>query len=222
MAFPRVCASREDALEALLHATSDEDPLVCHIALRMAEELGEREGVDERVMRRAPGRSSRTRRPRSAWRARSSSVAPATRRTASRGSSGRSPWESSARATARTWPPRSSSPASSGFESARPGLERRAFGGLLGLRRDPFAWHARVALARMGHERACREILGELGARDRDLRTLAVAAAGRARLSAARDRIASMRGREALADPDAVDEALAALAPADSRGAPRS
>jgi hypothetical protein len=69
-----------------------------------------------------------------------------------------------------------------------------------------------VALARMGHERAQREILRELSARDRDLRTLAVAAAGRARLVAAREPIAAMKGDARRADPDAVDEALAALA----------
>lgn len=99
-----------------------------------------------------------------------------------------------------------------GLTAAQPGLERRAFGGLLGLRRDPYAWHARVALARLGHERACRDILRELGARDRDVCTLAVAAAGRARLGSARDRIQALRGNESRADPHAVDEALAALA----------
>jgi hypothetical protein len=98
------------------------------------------------------------------------------------------------------------------LEGAKPGLEKRAFGGLLGFRRDPFAWHARVALARMGHERAQREILRELSASDRDLRTLAVAAAGRARLVAAREPIAAMKGDARRADPEAVDEALAALA----------
>ena len=66
----------------------------------------------------------------------------------------------------------------------------------------------------MGHARACREILAELSSADRDLRTLAVAAAGRARLHVARERIAAMRGNEGRADPDAVAEALATLAPA--------
>jgi hypothetical protein len=98
-----------------------------------------------------------------------------------------------------------------GLAAARPGLERRAFGGLFGLRRDPLAWHARVALARMGHERACREILRELGDGDRDVCTLAVAAAGRAHLTAARERILSLRGDTRRADPHAVDDALAAL-----------
>jgi len=106
-----------------------------------------------------------------------------------------------------------------GMESARPALERRAFGGALALRRDRFAWHARIALAKMGHERAIREIVGELRSWSRDRRTLAVAAAGRARITSARALIASMRGDADRADTDAVDEALAALdagAPADA------
>jgi hypothetical protein len=101
-----------------------------------------------------------------------------------------------------------------GLEAARPGLERRAFGGAL-LLRDRFAWNARVALARMGHTRACEQIVRELDAWDRDRRTLAVAAAGRARIAAARDRITAMRGDAQRADPHAVDEALEALAPAE-------
>lgn len=51
----------------------------------------------------------------------------------------------------------------------------------------------------------------ELGDRRRDVRTLAVAAAGRARLVAARERILAMRGNPARADPTAVDEALAVI-----------
>ena len=39
IAFPRVTASPEAAIEALVQATHDADPLVCHIALRMAEEV---------------------------------------------------------------------------------------------------------------------------------------------------------------------------------------
>jgi len=68
-----------------------------------------------------------------------------------------------------------------------------------------------VALARMGHERAAREIVRDLRAWDRGQRTLAVAAAGRARLGAAREIIAAMRGDERRADPHAVEEALGAL-----------
>ena len=202
MAFPRVCTSREDAHEALLAATRDDDPLVCHIALRMAEELGEGGGVDERICAPRPGarHARRARGPRGERgppRSRSGD--------ASAGASRRS-WSTSRWGRSRTREREDLAAAIElagelGIGAARPGLERRAFGGLLGLRRDPFAWHARVALARMGHERACREILGELGASDRDLRTLAVAAAGRARMVAARDRIAAMRGRRRARRP---------------------
>ncbi len=108
MAFPRVCASREDAEEALLAATRDDDPLVCHIALRMAEELGEGGGLDERMRLRALALLAHAvaRGPRGERRP--ARRAPATRRRASRRSWWRSPSAPSARATARIWPPRSS------------------------------------------------------------------------------------------------------------------
>lgn len=97
-----------------------------------------------------------------------------------------------------------------GIEEARPGLERRAFG-WLGVRRDGFAWHSRVALARMGDARATSSIERGLTALSRDTRTFAVAAAGAARLTSLRDRIAGMRGDESRADPQAVEDALALL-----------
>jgi hypothetical protein len=219
IAFPRVSASREAAIEALLAATRDEDALVCHIALRMAEELssadGEDGGVDARVLVRARALLAHdaaevrvasaillaaVETPGSALRRASEEILV---QVASGGLKTRDREDEAAAIELA---------GALGLEAARPGLERRAFGGLLGLRRDPLAWHARVALARMGHARACREILRELSAADRDLRTLAVAAAGRARLAAAREPIAAMRGDEARADPDAVAEALAILA----------
>jgi len=97
-----------------------------------------------------------------------------------------------------------------GLDAARDGLARRAFG-LFGVSRDPFAWQARVALARLGDERARGAILRGLDAWSRDARTLAVAAAGRARLAAARPRLLEMRGKPERAEPSAVEEALAAL-----------
>jgi hypothetical protein len=98
-----------------------------------------------------------------------------------------------------------------GLSEATGGLERRAWG-LFGAARDPFAWQARVALARLGHERAKLGILKGLRAWSRDARTLAVAAAGRARMSEAKSSIEAMRGDVERADPDAVEEALALLA----------
>lgn len=217
IAYPRVCSSREAALEALITATRDDDPLVSHIALRMAEEIGTEEGdssVDARVLTRARallGHDAPVVRvaaailmaPRGDARAKEILVQVAARslKTTDR--------EDEAAAIELV--------GELGLEAARAGLERRAFGRWLGLLRDELAWHARVALARMGHERASREILRELAAPDRDVRTLAVAAAGRARLRAARGPIDAMRGHEGRADPGAVEEALAAIAEADER-----
>jgi hypothetical protein len=95
-----------------------------------------------------------------------------------------------------------------GLPDAVVGLRRRAWG-VIG--RDPLAFEARVALARLGDERAKEKILRGLGAWTKDVRTMAVVAAGRARLAAARDRIAGMSGDPSRAEPDAVDEALALL-----------
>jgi HEAT repeat protein len=97
-----------------------------------------------------------------------------------------------------------------GLEAAYPGLVRRAFGGLLG--RDRFAWQARVALARLGDERACRSILKDLSSWSYEARNMAVAAAGRARIAEARPLLLALRDRPDRADPDAVQEALALLA----------
>jgi HEAT repeat protein len=94
-----------------------------------------------------------------------------------------------------------------GLEAARPGLERRAWR-LTRLGRQRFTWQARVALARLGDARAKESILRGLAAWTRDARTLAVAAAGRARLAEARPLLLEMRGDELRADPHAVREAL--------------
>jgi HEAT repeat protein len=214
MAFPRVCASRSDAIEALVHATEDSDPAVCHIALRMAEELGDpgesKTVVDEAVLRRARDLlehdSALVR------------VAAAVVTARAGDDAGHPILVAAASGELRTPDGEDESAAIElcgelGLQDARAGLERRAFGraGLLGLRQDRYSWHARVALARMGHERAGREIVRDLTSWDKSRRTLAVAAAGRARLTAAREIIARMRGDDSLADPYAVDEALEAL-----------
>jgi HEAT repeat protein len=94
------------------------------------------------------------------------------------------------------------------ISEARPALSRRAFG-YFGLFRDPLAWHARVALARLGDEQAKAAILRGLTAFTRDARTIAVAAAGRARLREARTILQRMTPAEA--DPETVAEALSEL-----------
>jgi len=96
-----------------------------------------------------------------------------------------------------------------GLKAASSALERRAFGWLS--RTHPLGWHARVALARLGHVRAEQAILKGLAAWTRDARTLAVVGAGRARLAAARASILAFRGDPGRAEPEAVEEALALL-----------
>jgi HEAT repeat protein len=95
------------------------------------------------------------------------------------------------------------------LQAATPGLERRAFGVFGG--RTPVSWHARVALAELGHGRAKSAILRGLSAWSRDARTLAVAAAGRARLQEAREILERMLGAPERAEPDAVTDALASI-----------
>ena len=98
-----------------------------------------------------------------------------------------------------------------GIQAAREPLARRAFG-VFGVKLDAHGWNACVALSRLGDERASRAILGRLRAWNRDTRTLAVVAAGRARLGAAKKAILEFRGDVRRADPDAVEEALERLA----------
>lgn len=97
-----------------------------------------------------------------------------------------------------------------GLAAARPGLERRAFGGLVS--RDRFAWHARVALAKLGDDRARQSILRDLRSWSFETRTLAVVAAGRAKIREAYALVSAMRNQPLRADPLAVNETLALLA----------
>jgi HEAT repeat protein len=98
-------------------------------------------------------------------------------------------------------------------------LERRAWGRRRVLRtvlswgagdRASCAWHARIALARMGHDRARAEILGDLSSRRRETREAAVVAIGRARIREARTTIEALGG--GAVDPSLVREALVRLA----------
>jgi HEAT repeat protein len=94
-----------------------------------------------------------------------------------------------------------------GVTEAVPHLERRAFT-LLGFGEGRFAWQALVSLARMGHLRARARIMRDLRSWSRDRRTLAVAAAGRAKLAEARPLVEAMKGDEARADAGTVALAL--------------
>ncbi|MDB4944059.1 MAG: repeat protein [Labilithrix sp.] len=95
-----------------------------------------------------------------------------------------------------------------GLAEARPHLERRAWG-LARLVKDTCVFHAKIALARLGHPRAVREILDDLRATRPDVLGGAVVAAGRARLREARAAIEALP--EGMVDPELVAEALARL-----------
>ena len=212
IAYPRLAES-EAALVALEKATRDDDPLVTHIALRMAEELGEKAGeVDARLVRRARallGHDAALVRV---------AAAVLLARAGEKGCE-----EVLAKVAGGELATREGADEGAaielcgelGIEAARPGLERRAFGGMLGFFKDRFQWHARVALARMGHSRARREIAGDLASWDPSRRTLAVAAAGRAHMTDVRETLLAMR-RDKRANAGALDEALRALAEAES------
>lgn len=226
IAFPRVCAQREEAVEALVRATRDDDPLVCQIALRMAEELATSGDDDEAPAEEGPAPidPALMERARALLEHRSPLVRSAAAVLLARGGdAGGHPVVVAVATGALRGADREDEAAAIelcgelGLEAASGALERRAWSGLLGVGRDPLYWYARVALARMGHARATREILQDIRGRDRHRCTLAVAAAGRARLVAARDPIAALRGDDRRADQGAVEDALAALEPDGAR-----
>jgi HEAT repeat protein len=104
------------------------------------------------------------------------------------------------------------------MREAIPHLERRVWGGRRVLRSvlswgagegASCAWHARIALARMGHERARQAILADLRSWRRETREAAVVAAGRARLLEARAALEHLGGS---VDDALVREALLRLA----------
>jgi HEAT repeat protein len=152
IAYPRRAPDEAAAVNALEAATRDDDELVAHIALRMAEEIGEKAGgVDPRLVRRA--------------RALLAHDAPMVRLAAAilLARAGEEGGEAILAEAARgdLVTPEGADVATAielsgelAIAAARPGLEKRAWGGAFGLFTDRFRWHARVALARMGDERA--------------------------------------------------------------------
>jgi hypothetical protein len=103
-----------------------------------------------------------------------------------------------------------------GLREGIPDLERRAWG-LGSLVRDTCAWHAKIALARMGHARASSEILNDLDSPRAETRAAAVVAAGKAKVEAAAQKLESMRGGSGKragdegVDPQLILDALARL-----------
>ncbi len=211
MAYPRVAKEREDAERAIVRATRDDDDHVVHVAFRMAEELAEEGPISRGILDRARAclrhDAARVRVVAAIVLARSGDAA------------GDAILTSVVVGSLKTDEPEDLAEAIdlSGERKLEPctrALERRAFGGLLSFVRDPYRWHARVALARMGHERAKKEIVDELVSRSYERRTLAVSAAGRARLLEAKPRIVEMKDRPERADQNAVQAALDLLADA--------
>lgn len=94
-----------------------------------------------------------------------------------------------------------------GLEKARAALEKRAFG-VGRILRDTCAFHARIALARLGDARAISGIVGDLDSWSRSRREAAVVAAGRAKIKSAHARIEKMSD----VDESLRAEALRALA----------
>jgi HEAT repeat protein len=207
MAFPRVVARKEDARAAILAALADDDALVVHIALRMAEETTEH-AADAEVLGRARALLAHEALP--------VRIAAAILLAREGDDSGRDMIAKVASGELRIEEGEDEATAIElagelGLKAAERGLERRAFGGLLGLGRDKFRWHARVALARLGNERAIRDIVADLASWDRERRSLAVAAAGRAKIGAARDKLLALRDGPDPADHEAAVAALRAL-----------
>ncbi len=209
MAHPRVSDDRGRAVEMLVGATRDRDPLVRHIALRMAEEMGgDEHPVPAPMLARAEALLDDDEHVVAVaaavilGRAGLDKGAAVLRQVASREIITREADDEAAAIELC---------GELGLREAIPALERRGFERVLLIQHDPFAWQARVALARLGHARAIAWVLSELDAWNRERRCLAVAAARMAKVSQARPLLEAMRGDARRADPDEVEDALAAL-----------
>ena len=211
IAFARLCDDPKEVGRALLAATNDDDDAVVHIALRIAEErLDAGKPAFELLVTRArallESESTHLKVVAAILLGKSGEKeGNALLLRVVRGDkiAGQSPEKEDERAAVELV-------GELGLEEARPHLERRAWG-LKRLVRDTCVFHAKIALARMGHPRAIDEIMKDLESPRPDVLGGAVVSAGRARLVEARARI------EALApgavDAELVKEALAQLDP---------
>jgi HEAT repeat protein len=208
IAFTRVARGQDDTsdvVEALDHALEDPDESVRYIALRVAEEMVEAspekkdgdalragfEALVPRVLALLEGPTPHV------------ALAAAIYLAKTGRTEGRDLIQRVIDGTARRASPDKEDEREAveiagalGLREAIPALERRAWG-VTRVVRDTCAFHAKIALARMGHERAVREILKDLEASKRPVREAAIVAAGRARLAPARPVI------EKLGDVDA-------------------
>ncbi|MBX3212274.1 MAG: HEAT repeat domain-containing protein [Labilithrix sp.] len=223
IAFARVAdrAGGLDASEvddALFEAASDADEAIVHIALRVAEErLDEGTAPDGRLLARARALVADAGAPGEVSGARSHVVLVAAILLAKSGDErgheivrrvvrgekigGQAAEKEDERAAVEL-------AGELGFTDLATHLERRAWGAMRFIR-DTCPFHARIALARMGHDRAKKEILSELGSTRREVLSGAVVAAGRARMAEARDLIARLTAQ--AVEPELTREALERL-----------
>lgn len=209
IAFARVADDATEIGQALLSATNDDDDAVVHIALRVAEErLDAGKEIDPRLVTRAKALLESSS-PHLALvaaillgKAGDAAGHPLLLR-AVRGEkiAGQAPEKEDERAAVEL-------AGELALEGARPHLERRAWG-VMHFVRDTCAFHAKIALARLGHPRAVAEILKDLDSDRPDVLGAAVVAAGRARLTKARAAIERLP--TVAVDPELVREALSRL-----------
>jgi HEAT repeat protein len=209
IAFARIAEDAKEIDRALLVATNDDDDAVVHIALRVAEERFDAgKSIEPRLVTRAkalldsPSVHLALVAAILLGKAGDEAGHPLILRVV-RGDKikGQSPEKEDERAAVEL-------AGELGLTAARPHLERRAWG-VMHFVRDTCVFHAKIALARMGHPRAIAEILTDLESKRPDVLGGAVVSAGRARLVKARKLIERLP--TVAVDPELVREALARL-----------
>jgi HEAT repeat protein len=204
IAYARV-ATADDVAAALAKATSDDDPAIRYIALRLAEDRIDAKRPEDDPLRARARELLQDDAP-------EVRLAAAIHLAKSGDLAGRNLLLDVIAGRTRAEPEDEREAVeiagAIGLKEATPDLERRAWG-LARYVKETCAFSARIALARMGNARAVAEILKDLGSRRRDTRDAAIVAAGRAKIKEARARIAAFAADDA--DADLVREALARL-----------
>lgn len=215
IAFARVAEDATEIAQALLTATNDDDDAVVHIALRIAEERIDAGKAPEPLLITRARALLESESPHLALVAAiflgkaGSDAGNALLLRVVRGEKirGEAPEKEDERAAVELV-------GALGLEEARKDLERRAWG-MMHFVRDTCVYHAKIGLARMGDPRAVAEILADLEATRPDVLGSAVVAAGRARITKARQLIERLPS--VAVDPELVREALALLDAEDAR-----
>jgi HEAT repeat protein len=210
IAIARVLSDAAEIEEAIVRATRDDDDAIVHIALRIAEErMDEGKGIGDEVLTRARALLEKSA---SAHVAIVAAIVLTKSGDASgndlvlrvvRGEriKGQAPAKEDEQAAVELV-------GQLGMKEAMPQLEKRAWG-LASWVSDTASFHAKIALARLGNDRAKKEILKDLESGKREVIEAAVVAAGRARLVDAKKTIERLPA--AACDPDLVKEALGLL-----------